>query len=241
MKLIRYDGTFVDCKTAIERAGQEIATARQGMQDRIRQGPNSSYRTKGCWHSEGTARIDGTNYWCLEEFAPTTHHPQETLEANARGKYLSLTDEIKLGEKPASQLIKEIAEQDAELPVHKRRVLIPEKQDSFSVLSEDLADVDITKFLARDQRTAKAYGEFLEDRCKIPVVWFYQIGNDFDNVGAGFWLRGLGLGNGSCFDGNIGGFYDDIGSLFGVAKREALSREKVSAKPNENFFIFSRI
>ena len=216
MELIRYTGTFPDCKAQIEKAGQRIATARQGMQDRIRQGPDSHYLEGGCWHPEGTARINGTNYWCLGKFAPTTHYAQQTLEANAREKYLPLTDEIKLGEKPAVQLIREIAEQDAELPAHQKRILIPTRQDLFSVHSEDLGDVDIAQFLARDPRVAEKYGKFLRNKCGINNVWFYQIGYEFDNVGAGFWLHCLDLDDDSKFDGSVRGFYLDIGSLFGV-------------------------
>jgi len=213
MELKRYTGTFPDCKAQIEKARQRIATARQGMQDRIRQGPNPPYSQNGCWHPEGTAKIDGTNYWCLGKFAPTTHYPQQTLEAN---RYLFLTDKIKLGKKPATQLIRKIAEQDVKLPVHKRRVLIPEKQDSFTVYSKYLGDVDIAQFLARDPKLAERYGKFLKDKCGIPQVWFYQIEEDEDNVGAGFWLRGLDRGDDSYFDGYNRDFYDGHGSLFGV-------------------------
>ncbi len=214
MELERYNGTFPDCKAQIEEARQMIATARQGMIDRIRQGPDSHYLEDGCWHPEGTARINRTNYWCLQEFAPTTHYAQQTLEANARGDYLPLTNEIRLGEKPAVQLIKEIAEQDAKLPTHQKRVLIPKKQYSFPVLSEDLGDVDIAQFLARDPKLAEQYGKFLKDECRIPKVGFYQI--NLDNVGAGLWLRRLIRGDHSYFSGN-NMLFDGYGSLFGVS------------------------
>ncbi len=229
MELIRYTGTFPDCKAQIEKAGQRIATARQGMQDRIRQGPDSHYLEGGCWHPEGTARINGTNYWCLGKFAPTTHYPRKTLKANKSNKYLPLTDEIKLGEKPAVQLIKEIAEQDAELPAHKKRVLIPKEQYSFPVPSEDLGDVDIAQFLARDPKLAGRYGKFLKNKCEIPKVWFNQIGNNWDNVGAGLWLHGLDLGDDSDFYGNLRGFYyADGGSLFGVSPEVRSTSERKS-------------
>ena len=188
MTLVRYHGNFVECKQQIKNAGQRIATARQGMQDRIRQGPYSDYVTKGCWYPEGTTRISKENYWCLGKFAPTTHYPQETLVANANGEYLSLTDEIKLGGKPASQLIREIAEQDAELPDYQRRVLIPENQGTFSVDLDCLGEVDIARFLARSPELAEQYGKFLKQKCGFSQVTFCQMGGVFGDIATGFWI-----------------------------------------------------
>ena len=219
MELTRYHGNFVNCKKRIESANQRVATAQEGMFDRIKQGASSSYKNSGCWHPEGTARINGINYWCLAEYSPTTKYAKETLEANKRNEYLSLTDKIKLGRKPASQLIREIAEADAKLFDYEKRILIPKKQETFSVDSETLGDVDIAVFLARSPKLAERYGEFLK-KCGINSVSFYQIENNYDNVASGFWLHGLG---GDCgvfgFGGYGRGFDTDYFPLFGVAKR----------------------
>ena len=233
MELIRYKGNFVDCNTQIENVKQRTATAREGMIDRIKQGPKSYYKNQGCWHPEGTVRMDGFYYWCLQRFAPTTHYPQETLNANRNGNYLSLTKEIKLGRKPASQLIKEIAEIDRELPDYKKRILIPKNKQTFSVASDSLGDVDIAVFLARSQRLAEKYGNFLKKECRIDDVTFCQIPRNYDNVAAGFWLHWLVRGFGSSFFGNDRNFNYTNGFLFGVAKREALSKGKMSVKPTQ--------
>jgi len=231
----RYNGNFVQCLEEIKNAGQEVATASEGIIARIKQGANSNYRGKGCWHPEGTARIGGTNYWCLQQFAPTTHYPQETLEANKNKKYLPLTNDIKLGKKPASQLIREIAERDAELPISKRRVLIPENQQTFLVPSCDLGKIDIAIFLARNQELAEKYGYFLDRICGIKEIRFYQFEDCYDYVAAGFWLRWLVRGDVSGFGGGRGFDYSD-GSLFGVAKRGALSQKKIVEGDSKKIF-----
>ena len=240
MELMKYNGNFVKCEEQIETAKQKKATARQGMQDRIALGLNSHYKSEGCWHPEGTARIESLNYWYLQQFAPTTHYSQETLEANKNGKYLSLTEEIKLGKKPASQLIKEIADAEnyVKIPDYKKRILIPKNQQTFSVASDSLGDVDIAVFLARSQNLAEQYGNFLKEKCGIDNVTFYQISKNYDNVAAGFWLHGLERGDDSGFGGYNRAFDYADGSLFGVAKRKALSQRKSSAKPTQKILAY---
>lgn len=227
---VRYKGNFVDCQQQIREADQRIAKAREGMLDRIRRGADSHYKREGCWHPEGTVRIEEITYWCLAQFAPTTHYAQRTLEANAKGNYLALTEEIKLGRVPASELIKRIAEQDKKLLDYQRKVLIPSRQDTFSVDSLSLGDIDIARFLARDPKLAEKYGIFLNRTCGIPKVTFYQLPDSVDNVAAGFWLYGLGRGYDSGFDGDDRDFDDGDGSLVGVAKRGSAEPRKSPPK-----------
>jgi len=226
-KLTRYDGNFVDCKSKIESVNQRIATAREGMLDRIKQGPNSHYSEKGCWHPEGTARIDRINYWCLVKYAPTIHYSQETLEANMAGKYLALTSDIKLRKKPASYIIKQIAEIDAKKPVEQRRVLIPENQSScYPIQIDDFGNQEVPVFLARKPKLAQEYGNFLKNYCGITSVNIYQLSGNED-IASGFWLCRLEHGDNSNFCGDDR-FSNDGSSLFGVAKREALSQRRSS-------------
>jgi hypothetical protein len=229
MKLIRYLGDFVACKAQMP-SDSRIATAREGILDRIRDitetGKNSLYFQTGNWHPEGTARINRVNYWCLHGFAPTSLYAQAALDANKANRYLSLTEDVKIGEKPALEVIPLIAQEDAEkYPKNpeKRRVLNPSRQETFSADTSSLGDVDIAVFLARNRKLAEKYGEFLKNKCGINSVTFYQLPNSLDNVTAGFWLGRLS----GDYAGNFGGgsryFYDCNGSLLGV-------RDKMSAE-----------
>ena len=235
VELIRYNGNFVDCKRQIENANQRIATAREGLLDRIKQGPNSDYERKGCWYPEGTVRIEGINFWCLGKFAPTMHYPQETLYANSGKKYLRLTDEINLGKKPAKEVIKKILELDAKKPVEQRRVLQSSNQSKkYSIQTSDFGNQEVPVFLARSPEVAQKYGDFLNKQCGIPEVNVYQISKDTqpdEDIAVGFWLCGLGRGYDSIFVGDSWGFGSADGFLFGVAKREALSHRKKSDLP----------
>lgn len=217
--LTRYNGNRVSCDTQIRDAGQRMATAREGMADRILKGFNSDYTKNGCWHPEGIARINGINYWCLGQFAPATLYARETLEANKAGQYLALTEVIKFGKKPASEVIKRIAELDADKPAEKRRVLIPARQDTFSVDSRDLGDVDIAQFLAGDARLAQDYGIFLDRDCRIEKVTFDQPFLSED-IATGLWLCKQQCDYFSDFDGSGRGNFDaEGGSSFGVSGR----------------------
>lgn len=237
----RYNGDFVECANQIAQAGQRMATAREGMQDRITDVTlkltNSNYFSQGGWYSEGTARINGVNHWCLGKYAPTTNYAQETLDANKAGTYLALTEAIKLGNKPASEVIQMIAEADAKKPVEQRRILIPTRQETFSVPSESLGDVDIARFLARDAKLAQDYGQLVKN-VGIKNVIFYQLSGDKD-IAAGFWLYVLGDG-GSGFDGDNWDFDDAVGSSFGVRSRARSASASVrDASGTQNFSGYS--
>ena len=216
--LTRYNGNRVSCDAQIAQAGERMATASEGIQDRILKGFNSDYKEKGCWHSEGIARINGVNYWCQGKYAPTTQYAQKTLEANNAGQYLALTRDILLGKKPALEVIQHIAEMDVDKPVEKRRVLIPSRQGTFTVASKDLGDVDIARNLARGAKLAQDYGNFLDKDCNIKEVVFYQLSGDKD-IAAGLWLYGLGDGSNSSFSGDNRDFDNSGGSSFGVRGR----------------------
>jgi len=224
--LTRYDGNRVDTLRALAQAGQRDSTAREQMKDRIADvnvnGRNSDYFQKGGWSSEGTVRINGVNYWCQRKYAPTTQYAQKTLEANKESEYLALTNDIKIGNKPASEVIRRIAKMDADKPAEQRRVLIPSRRETFTVASGDLGDVDIARNLARDAKLAQDYGKFLKNDCGINNVTFYQLSGD-KNIAAGLWLCGLGGGGNSDFSGGSGGFNFSVGYSFGGRGRASVS------------------
>ncbi|MEI7718422.1 MAG: hypothetical protein WCI72_01025 [archaeon] len=221
--LTRYRGDFVSCNWQIGKAGQRMATAREGMIDRIRKGFNSEYKEKGCWHPEGTARIGGITHWCLAEYAPTTRYAQKTLEANKAIEYLALTNDFRLGKHPIDLEIVQTAYLDARKPVEQRRVLIPLRQGNFAVASQDLGDVEIVRFLARDAKLARDYGKFLKNDCGIDNVSFCQLSGD-QKIAAGLWLYGLDSNNSDFAGNNM--YFETQGSAFGVFPEAVVEVEK---------------
>lgn len=228
--LTRFVGNRVDTLKAIARCRMRDSTASEGMRGRmldVREcGRESSYFSYGGWHSEGTARINGVNYWCKASFAPTTLYPRQTLDANIKNRYLELTEDIKIGTKPATEVIQRIAEIDAKKPVSKRRILIPTDQSFYYTReTRDLGSQDVPVFLAEDEDLANDYGDMLSG-FKLAFVAFKQLSGK-ENIASGFEFDVLGdHTEGSCFQGDKKGFGWVAGSSFGVHRQVRSSIKK---------------
>ena len=215
--LTRYTGNFADCTGQIAKAGQRVATAREIIIDRVLLGKGSAYSSVGGWIPEGTVKIDGVKYWCLGEYAPTIQCAQKAVNVNNNCQYLALTEEIKLRDELASIAIPRIAEEDKNKLPERRRVLIPEIQKTFSVDASESGDVDIMRFLTRDAKLARDYGNFIKQKHEVEEVSFYQIsGNVLGNVAAGISLDGLEYAHISNFYAYMRDFHDFEGSLLGA-------------------------
>ncbi|MEI7718335.1 MAG: hypothetical protein WCI72_00585 [archaeon] len=219
-KLIQYKGDFVTCSKKIAYAGQRIATTRDGMLDAFRR--KATFQDKmthasSCWYSEGTARIDGVNYWCSAEYAPTTRYTYKAREENEMGNFLALTPDLNVGNKPALEVIPRIAEEDKNKLPERRRVLIPEIQRNFSVTSTAFVYIDIARFLARDLTLAQDYGRLLSEYCGMKSIMFYQLSGRKD-VAAGISLARLAAADSFLFDGHNSDFFDNENFMFGKQK-----------------------
>lgn len=242
MDVVRYRGNFVDCRRDIFWQAQFLATARDQLVNRTKEvldiGTSSQYFLRGSWSAEGTVRIKGISYWCLHDFAPTSIQPQTATEANKEGKYLQLDDSIRICREPAHELIPRIAHEDRLKPIEERRVLIPLVQDDFKIDTQNLGDVDILKFLARDPKIAQQYGLLLHKH-GVHTVNFKQIESLFDNVAAGLYISRILPESDAGFLGYDRSFADPNGSMFGVDYRAApgtYTKQNLAAalKPQHN-------
>ncbi|MEI7718336.1 MAG: hypothetical protein WCI72_00590 [archaeon] len=230
-KLTKYNGNFVKCSKKIAKAGEIIATAREGMIERIARRKTSRYESKGCWHSEGTANIDGVTYWCLAEYAPTTQNIKRTYAANFEGLYLPLISNVKIRVESALELIPRIAAEDKNKLPEQRRVLIPEMQDTFIIDSAEFGNIDIARFLARDATLAKDYSHLLDIFYGTKFTSFYQLAVD-ENSAAGVFLGVVGDVSHFTVYGTDGDFSDSNGRMFGTtAKSQVIGLEKKAIKP----------
>ncbi len=228
MELQRHDGNYAQCLAKIAGAKQKIATTKQGMQYRIKQGVDSDACTKGFWGSENFNVVDNRILAAIGKYNPLIPYAEQAVNAHRNGNEFYLTDKVLLQGKPATQVLKEIAEQDASKPVSKRRVLDLGQAKTHNVPTDSFANDDGIVFLAREKKLAEDYGLFLKNKAGIPQVTFYLPSTQSKDYTRGFWLYRLDDDYRSGFYGcswvlDIGG-----GSLFGV--RGKASAEGASQK-----------
>ncbi|MDD5132952.1 MAG: hypothetical protein PHD81_03545 [Candidatus Nanoarchaeia archaeon] len=228
MTLQRYTGNFASCLNQINATEQKIATAKQGMQDRILKGKNSDYFQMGCWHPEAFPVINERILAIKGEYNPliAIEYAKQATEAHRANKEFYLTEKVLLNGKPAVQVLNEIAEADYKKPISKKRVFDMGKVGTHQVSTTDFADDKGIVFLAQGEKLAKNYGKFLKDKVGISEVTFYLPNLTKEDYLRGFWLCGLGSDDGSDFGGCGGGLDYDGGSLFGVFN-DAESTQKI--------------
>ena len=155
MKLQRYNGNFAQCLAQLEEAEQKIATAKQGMQDRIAQGAGSDPCSKGAWFSENFNVVKGRILAAREDYNPLIQYAQQAVDAHKSNNEFYLIDDILLNKKPASQVLARIAEQDAKIPVPKKRVFDMGKAKTHDIPTDSFADDEGIVFLAQNKKLAK--------------------------------------------------------------------------------------
>ncbi len=229
MALERQTGNFA---VAYDKAKGRIATARQYMQERIKQGVGSNVCDEGAWTSENFNVVDRNIYGCLAEFNPLIPYRAQAVQAMSAGEFY-LTDEVLLQGKPAAEVLKEISEQDSTKPDYRKRVINLGQSQTHNVPTDSLADDKGIVFLARSKKLPRDYGMFLKNKAGIPEIIFYLPLIQPQDYARGFWLVRLGLGNRSGFDGSWG-LYFDGGSVFRVrGKSSAEGAQKISPQETE--------
>jgi len=237
MELQRYTGNFSKCLAEVAKAKQKIATAKQGMEYRIEQGVDSDVCQGGFWCPENFNVVDGRILAALGDYNPLIPYAEQAVNAHRGGKEFYLNDAVLLNGKPATEVLKEIAEQDSEKPVYKKRVLDLGQTSTHDVSTDSFADDDGIVFLARGKTFANKYGLFLKNQAGIPEITFYLPSISQENYSRGLWLCGLDGGYWSNFGGNYRGFGYVVGSRFGVScKRSAEgASQKISASEKKGF------
>lgn len=243
VKLNKHTGNWAKCLAEME-GKERPATAKQGFQERIRQGIDADI-SKGSWFPENVNYVQGKVLWALSKYNPQIPYAEQAVQANRNGKYFQLTPEIKMQGKPASLLLLEIAEEDAVKPVHKRRVLDSKHKQTFSVPADKLGEVEEAVFLARGEKLAQRYGQWIYDELKLlditnPTITFYLASQKDIDFSAGFWLCSVGRGYRSNFDGDNRYLYYDDGRLFGVEKSAKGTSQKIKQPSLKEIIRYSR-
>ena len=223
MELQRYTGNFSKCLAEVVRAKQKIATAKQGMEYRIEQGVDSDVCQGGFWCPENFNVVDGRILAALGDYNPLIPYAEQAVNAHRGGKEFYLNDAVLLNGKSATEVLKEIAEQDSEKPVYKKRVLDLGQTQTHPVSTDSFADDNGIVFLARGKISANRYGLFLKNKARTPKITFCLPFVSQENYSRGFWLYRLDLGGRSNLFGGYDRYFNDgDGSLFGVScKRSA--------------------
>jgi len=237
MELQRYNGNFSKCLAEVVRAKQKIATAKQGMQYRIEQGVNSDAYKNGFWCPENFNVVDGRILAALGDYNPLIPYAEEAVKAHWNNREFYLNDAVLLNGKPAAEVLKEIAEQDSEKPVYKKRVLDLGQTQTHDVSTDSFADDKGIVFLARGKTFADKYGLFLKNKARTPKITFYLPSVSQENYSRGLWICRLGLGCRSDFDGYYRSLDIDNGSLFGVSCERSAegASQKISASEKKSF------
>ena len=109
----RHKGNFAKCLQEIANAEpkQTCASVSQLIDERMRQGVDVDICINGAWGSASFNEVSGRILATRAEFNPLLAYSNQAVEAMRTGEFY-LTDKILLGDKTASQVLAEIAEQD---------------------------------------------------------------------------------------------------------------------------------
>jgi len=201
-----YYSSFPKCLEKIAKHNQKIGTTKDLMEKRMEEGLKSRVCYSSFWLPENYNIIDGKLFLSLQEYNPLILYSKEALNNSLRNIFdpFILNESIQLNGKSASQIIPEIAEEDASKRLYERRVLLCEEPETPRFISsKSLGENEEIIFLARGEKLAKEYGEFLFN-CGIKQTAIYkplQLINE--NFTKGFILNGLVGGKiNSSFKGN---------------------------------------
>ena len=221
-KIERHNGNWATSLKKIADAKQGRASVAKVLSERVRQGFFADICQDGCFGVASFNEVNGRILATREEFNPLINYSDQVVKSMLGGEFY-LTDEIKFGAKPYTQILEEIADEDRKLSIGKRRVIDLGKIKTQDVPTDCFGDDETIAFLAEGKRNAKKYGLFL--RNKIPeesrlnqITEYHQnlIGK---NKSTGLWLFGLVGSFSSGFSCDGGGIGYDGGSLFGGMRR----------------------
>jgi hypothetical protein len=234
----RHRGNFAVAlgKLAGAEPKQILATPAQAMDERRKYGAdwgNADICVEGAWYNASFNEVGGRILGTRGEFNPLIDNAEQAVKAMRTGEfYLEgvLLNDILLNGRPASEVLAEIAEQDAKKPVYKRRVVDLAQTQTHQVQTDSLGDDDAIVFLAESKTRANKYGLFLRNEARIKEVTVYMqpiIGKDKSR---GCWFGRLDGGYRSEFGGNRRNLGNGDGSVFGVYEGAEGASQKISAR-----------
>jgi|GEM_PF-3765567 len=230
MELQVYRGNWASCLEQLK--GESPTSGMQVIQDRIaRFKKNSEDRTHfdtGAWLSENTNVVDSQIMVARAPFNPLVPYAKQAVQVHKNGKEFYLEDSILLQDKPAVQILAEIAKADKNKTLVKRRVLIPEQTQTYKVSWDNFADDDVIDWHAQGRKLARNYGKFLHNDCGIDEVTVYLPATNLGNIARGNWLYRLGGSDRSDFDCYNGNLSDEDGTVFGGFSSGEASARKIS-------------
>ena len=225
----RHIGDFAAAfkKLSTSRPKQAFATPAQAIEERMKQGIQADISTRGAWYNASFSKVGGRILGTRGEFNPLIDYAKQATEAMRTEEFY--LEGVLIDRKPASQVLTEIAEEDAGKPIHKRRVADFGQTETHIVPTDCFADDNIITFLAESGARANKYGLWLRDKAGIQESKVYMQNLVGKNKTRGFWLDRLGDGDWSvlvCSDRNL---CDGDGSLFGVYE-SAKGTQKISGQ-----------
>ena len=217
MTLQRIDpGNWAWC---LKKAKGNPATAAALMEDRRETNAKIHYET-GAWTPENFNCVNGRILSARKEYNPLIKYAQEAVEAHRVGNEFYLTEDIvDANGKPYTQVLEQIAEQDAKKPIEQRRVVDLGKVITHQVPTDAFADDDTIVWLAQGEKSAEEYGLFLrnnlQEDLRLQEVAVYHADLLNKNFARGFWFYRLDGGDGSDFGCGDRILDSDNGSVFG--------------------------
>ncbi|MBS3091570.1 hypothetical protein J4217_03940 [Candidatus Pacearchaeota archaeon] len=235
MKLQRIDqGNWAYCLAQAKNANKRVSTGRELIEDRLERGVNDQTHFEGgAWTAEDSNVVDGAILLARAEFNPLIPYAKQAVEAQRTGEFY-LTDEIRKGKRPFTQVLRQIAEKDEIKPLEQKRVLNLGQAKTHPVPTDSFADDPTIRWKAESPELANRYGLFLRnelpENLRLPEVTVYLPRITGEDYARGHWLDGLDRNYRSAFICNDRSLSDDYGSVFGVSVESA---EGTSRQINE--------
>ena len=228
----RHMGNFAVAlgKLARAKTKQAFATPAQGMQERMRQGIEADISTEGAWYNASFNEVGGRILGTRAEFNPLIDCAEQAVESTRIGEFY--LEGVLINGNPASEVLAEAAERDAQKPIHKRRVADFGQMKTHDVPADCFGDDDTIVFLAESKAGANKYGSWLRKNAGVKESRVRMQDIDGKDKSRGFWLGRLaddGRSDFYCDDRFLG---NGGGSLFGVYE-SAEGTQKISGQPRQ--------
>ncbi len=228
-------GNWAYCIAKARSMNKGVASGKEVIEDRLERGVNDrTHFERGAWPAEDSNVVDGAILLARAEFNPLIPYAEQAVEAQITEEFY-LTDRIRKGKIPFTQVLKQIAEKDARKPLEQRRVLDIGKAKTHSVSTDSFADDPTIRWISQGPKLANRYGLFLRNELpedlRLPKVTVYLpeiIGKDYARE---HWLDRLGRSYWSVFGCGDRYLFNVDGSVFGVSVKSAEGTSRQVSEP----------